>query len=199
MFKNPYLIGEQVTENHIQAGQYALLKQDGVKVEWPGCDTCIDFRMMAEPEPTPHAGGDEYDEDEFETDDDLDCTVKLVTVDDEVVYGEDLIDMLRRIAFASYSLPDSFLLGEGPGAAVKDEDVEAFGGDLVYLVRRMAELARAMVGRPSPNFSRCPLGSREDLEGFGEDLLDLIERVILDEFEAPHLAGIVLSVFVREA
>ena len=29
VFKNPYLTGEQVTESHIQAAQYALLKQDG--------------------------------------------------------------------------------------------------------------------------------------------------------------------------
>lgn len=197
VFKNPYLTGEQVTESHIQAAQYALLKQDGVRVEWPGCDKSIDFRMMAEPEP--YAGDDECNEDEDETDDDLDDAVKLVTEDDEEAFGEDLIDLLRQIAIASFALPDSFLLGEGPGATVKPEDIEAFGGDLVYLVRRMAEVARAMVGRPSPNFSRCPLGSREDEEVYGADLLDLIERVILEEFEAPHLVGSVLSVFIREA
>lgn len=197
VFKNPYLTGEQVTESHIQAAQYALLKQDGVRVEWPGCDKSIDFRMMAEPEP--YAGDDECDEDEDETDDDLDGAVKLVTEDDEEVYGEDLIDLLRRVAADSWAISNSFLLREGEGASVPHEDVEAFGGDLVYLVRRMAELARAMVGMPSPNFSQCPLGSREDVERFGEDLLELIERIILEEFEAPHLVGTVLSVFIREA
>lgn len=197
VFKNPYLIGEQVTESHIQAAQYALLKQDGVKVEWPGCDKCIDFRMMAEPEPEPYAGDDEHDEDEAE--DEPYSNATLVTKVDEDAFGEDLIDLLRRVAADSWAISNSFLLREGEGPSVPHEDVEAFGGDLVYLVRRMAELVRAMLGRPSPNFSRCPLGSREDLEGFGEELLDLIERVILDEFEAPHLVGTVLSVFVREA
>lgn len=195
VFKNPYLIGEQVTENHIQAGQYALLKQDGVKVDWPGCDTCIDFCMTAEPEPDPHSVDDEEEEEEDEFDDET----KLVTEDDKEIYGSDLIELVRGIAECSFVLSDTFLLREGPGRGVKDEDIEAFGGDFVYLVRRMAEVARAMVGRPSPSFSRCPLGSREDVERFGEELLELIERVILEQYDAPHLVGAVLSVFIREA
>ena len=211
VFKNPYLIGEQVTESHIQAEQHALLKQDGVKVEWPGCNTCLDFRMLAG---EPYVWGDEYDadadadadderkaddEEENEDEDELDSEIRLVTEEDEEAYGADLIDLVRGIAIASFSLPDTFLLEEGKGATVTQEDIDAFGGGLVYLVRRMAELARALLGRPSPNFSQCPLGSKEDVDAFGADLLELIERIILESFEVPHLRGILLKVFVREA
>ncbi|MDG3064828.1 hypothetical protein ACFQ4M_13350 [Thauera mechernichensis] len=192
VFKNPYLIGEQVTESHIQAAQYALLKQDGVKVEWPGCNACLDFRMMGGADPEPYGGGDEYD-------DELEGNRKLVTEEDEEAYGSDLVDFVRRIAADSWAVGNSFLLREGEGDSVKADDIEAFGGDMAYLVRRMAELARALLGRPSPNFSRCPLGSKKDVDAYGAELLELIERIILDQYEAPHMKGILLDVFVREA
>lgn len=197
VFKNPYLTGEQVTESHIQAAQYALLKQDGVRVEWPGCDKSIDFRMMAEPEP--YAGDDECDEDEDETDDDLDGAVKLVTEDDEEVYGEDLIDLVRRIAADTWSESDSFMLEGGEGPSVRRDDIDHFGEKFVYLVRRMAELARALLGKPSLNFSRCPLGSRADVVVHGADTLELVERVILEEYKASHLRGTIVKIFVRES
>lgn len=199
VFKNPYLIGEKVTESHIQAAQYALLKQDGVKIEWPGCDKCIDFRMMAEPEdePEPYVGNDEWDEDS--KDDELDSNPKLVTEDDEEVYGEDLIDLVRRIAADTWSESDSFMLEGGEGPSVRRDDIDHFGEKFVYLVRRMAELARALLGKPSLNFSRCPLGSRADVVVHGADTLELVERVILEEYKASHLRGTIVKIFVRES
>lgn len=43
VFKNPYLEGAKVTESHIEAARFAIQKQDGVWVDWPGVDARVSF------------------------------------------------------------------------------------------------------------------------------------------------------------
>ena len=44
--ENPYRIGSQVDANRISVAVYAIEKQDGVRIVWPGDDVHIDFSKM---------------------------------------------------------------------------------------------------------------------------------------------------------
>lgn len=45
---NPYRVGSDVDEHRISAAVYAIEKQDGVRITWPGDSVRIDFKKMYE-------------------------------------------------------------------------------------------------------------------------------------------------------
>lgn len=45
---NPYRVGGDIDENRISAAVYAIEKQDGVRITWPGNAARIDFEKMHE-------------------------------------------------------------------------------------------------------------------------------------------------------
>lgn len=106
----------------------------------------------------------------------------LITNEDISLFGEDFIDMSRRIASESKFIDDSYLLNELSSSYISQSDIDSFGGDLIYMARRVMEDAKRKSGISNSIRKSFVKPNLDDDEIWGSDLLDVLYKVAQEEF-----------------
>jgi len=108
--------------------------------------------------------------------------LRLILDSDIREFGQDLIDLLRRIAFESKIIDQTHLFGEATTSHVSQADIDEFGGDFVFLARRVMEDVKRKAGRSDSNERYFIKPNTEDDEKWGVDMLDIFYKVAQEEF-----------------
>lgn len=98
-------------------------------------------------------------------------------------FGEDLIDLARRVAFESKIIDQSYLFGELTSSHISEKDIDKFGGDLVFLARRVMEDVKRKAAISEPDGKNFIKPNSDDDEYYGADLLDIFYKVAQEEFK----------------
>lgn len=106
----------------------------------------------------------------------------LITAEDTSLFGEDFIDMARRVAKESRFIDDSYLFNELTSSYILQDDIDTFGGDLIYIARRVMEDTKRRSEITNSTRKSFVKPNLDDDEIWGSDLIDIFYKVAQEEF-----------------